>query len=197
MTRYIQILALAIGFQSSVGFAAPFDGLSIGIQGGAVDRSASLRIGNTALRGSKTDVAYGAFASYDVSIDRIVIGAQAEINGGGRDVVAHDGAGTFDTVDPKWGYAMSARAGLLAAPRLLIYCRMGYAAERSREVFGGPSILVLADPPRAKWRGGLQLGGGAEYAATRSIAVRAEYRHNDYSRRYDANQFLIGAAFRF
>jgi opacity protein-like surface antigen len=93
--------------------------------------------------------------------------------------------------------AVSARAGVLATPRTWIYGRLGYAAERTMEVFGGPTIQILAIPPEPKWRGGLQLGGGAEFAATRKTSVRAEYRHNDYAKRCDANQFLIGAAFHF
>jgi outer membrane immunogenic protein len=171
--------------------------LAIGLQSGAVDRSTSLRVGNAQLDGSKTEIVYGAFIGFDKAIGSLVIGAQAEINGGEREILANDGAGTFNTVDPKWGYAMSARAGFLASPRTLIFGRVGYAAERTKEVFGGPTIQILAIPPEPKWRGGLQLGGGGEFAATRKISVRAEYRHNDYAKRYDANQFLVGAAFHF
>jgi outer membrane immunogenic protein len=197
MMRYPKFLGLVIGFQPVAAIAAPFDGVFFGVQSGAVDRSTSLRIGDAKIDGSKTDIAYGAFVGYDLAIDRFVVGAQAEVNGGAGNILAHDDEGTFNDVDPKWGYAVSARAGFLALPRTLIYGRIGYAAERTREVFGGQSILIVAIPPRPEWHGGLQLGGGAEFAATRKISVRAEYRHNDYWKTYHANQFLIGAAFHF
>ncbi|WP_164857252.1 outer membrane protein [Sphingomonas crocodyli] len=177
--------------------AAPFSGPHVGIQLGAVERSASATIAGRTLRGSDTAFSYGALAGYDLSLGQAVVGVQVEVNGATGAVRADDGAGTFSDFDPKWGYAVSTRAGFLATPNLLLYGRLGYSAERVREVFGGPTILIVAIPPKARWLSGSQYGGGAEFALSPTTSIRAEYRRNDYTSRYKANQFLTGGIFRF
>lgn len=199
--RLLMIAAMMIGGPA---MAETFSGFLVGVQAGAVKRSGLLRFSGASLKGSETDVAVGGFAGYDLRIGKAVIGVQGEINNGAGTFSQNDGAGTFNTVDPRWGYALSARAGFVATPNLLIYGRAGYAAERYKEIYGGPTIAVLVPPPPPKWKGGLMLGGGAEVAVTKRITVRAEYRHNDYRRgtsfkdgRYDADQLLAGVAFHF
>lgn len=199
--RLLVIAAMLIGGPV---LAETFSGFLVGVQAGAVRRSGLLRFSGTSLKGHETDVSVGGFAGYDLRLGPAVIGVQAEINNGAGAFQQNDRAGTFNTVDPHWGYGLSARAGVVVTPTLLLYGRAGYAAERYEEIYGGPTITVFAPPPPPKWKGGLMLGGGAEMAIAPRFTVRAEYRHNDYRRgagfndgRYDADQLLAGVAFHF
>jgi len=193
-------LLLAFGLASQPAVAqerAPFTGFSVGIQGGLVERKTSDHLIGIPFRERDKDAAYGAFVGYDLPLGPLIAGVQAEIASGADPVVATDGQGTTNSVDPKWGYALSARLGTAVASRVLLYGRAGYAAERTKTVFGGPMILVVTPLPGPKWRGGLQLGAGVEAILAGRLTARAEYRHNRYSGSYSAQQGLVGIAWRF
>ncbi|MFC7052941.1 outer membrane protein [Hansschlegelia quercus] len=114
----------------------------------------------------------GAFAGYNYQLDGspVVIGIDTDFNYADID----DSAGGVKVRD-KWNGATRARVGY-AFDRFLAYGAGGIAYADRKVRVGG----VGTD---TKWDAGWTVGGGAEYAATDNVFVRAEYRYTDYGHR--------------
>ncbi len=142
-------------------------------------------------------VTVGGLAGYNYQIGSLVLGAEADFNyadlksrhsggvtticcGGAVDTLSYDSRSQLD-----WFGTMRARLGFLPTARLLIYATGGLAygeVERSlQEATVIPAIAVArywqgsASDVRVGWTA----GGGAEYALTSAITVRAEYLYLD------------------
>src|SRR3546814_477206 len=128
---------------------------------------------------SRDGLDYGVFAGYDMPLGtNFLVGVEGGIGFGGKTLHASPSADIETSINPKWNWDVSARAGFLASPNLLVYGRAGYGAERVKTslVSTDPAVPDLSD---TSWSDGLLYGGGVEYGLNEAASIRAEYRHRD------------------
>mgnify|MGYP000988854672 CR=1 FL=1 len=180
--------------------AGTIGGAFVGGQIGWGKRSVDLEFGLPGVddfNKNRSGIDYGVFAGYDYGIGQnVLVGVEAGLGFGGKTLRGTPIAGLTAEVDPKWNYDVSARAGFLATPNLLVYGRVGYGAEKTRVSL--VSTIQGVDSASDKgWSDGLLYGGGLEYGINESASIRTEYRHRDMDGGYAADQVLAGLAFRF
>lgn len=180
--------------------AENFNGFFAGVQGGWGERDAEVAFdvaGVTDFDDSSSSFDFGAFAGYDARVgENFVIGAELGIGTGGKTLRGDVGLGFEASVDPKWNYDVTARAGFVAGDALLFYGRIGYGGERTQIRLTDTSDDSV-DFSESGWSDGLILGGGVEYAFTPNVSGRVEYRNRDMEGDYSAQQVLAGVAYRF
>ena len=135
-------------------------------------------------------VGYGAFAGHDWAVGRnILLGLGGEVNLGGATARADlPQSGGFASMTPRWGYSLTARAGVAPSAATLLYVRGGYYAHRHRLASGGN-----VDFDFGEWVRSFTLGVGGEVRITPNVSARLEFHHLDGHR----NQVLLGIPFRF
>lgn len=190
-------LALATLLIPGVAFSQeqPLSGLIVGAQAGYQSRSVEYIVGNVDFSKDRGDFVYGAFVGYDIAVNRLRLGVQAELMDGSSTLLSDDGAGTEYIVEPKGvSYAFTARAGMLVRPHSMVYARGGYAVEKNRILFTGPTILSI---PITRRDEGLLIGAGFETELTSGITPRVEYRYRDLPNKLSSHQLLAGVGYRF
>ncbi len=139
----------------------------------------------------KGGVGYRARIGYDAQMGNLlVIGAEAGIGRGGRTLTTASPLGEY-MVKPRWTWDVSGRAGILAAPTVLLYGRAGYSWLRIREKtdFRATTSKDLSTSSTAK---GLLYGGGLEVAVSPGLFVRAEYNRVNYGDGLKTSKALLG-----
>jgi opacity protein-like surface antigen len=132
------------------------------------------------------------FIGYDVALGPVVLGAEAGIGIGGRTARQDVTKGSYG-VDPGLNWDLSARAGVAVDPSVLLYGRVGYRWQRTATSL----VQGTATTRRTTTEDGLSFGGGAEFAVTEGVAVRAEYMRTNFGEGLKGNQFRLGAVLRF
>ena len=195
----VAALALATG-AAGVAHAEPFNGPYVGVQGGWSQHdlgTPSTPHGDILIDDSRDAVVGGAFAGYDYKIgSNVVIGAEAGIQAGTDDSIVRDTDLARFTIDPKYSFDLTARAGYLVNDKTLVYARGGYTNARVRTSIEDADGLLRTSSNRDGWL----VGGGVERAITDNISARAEYRYADLGEgngRFDRHQALIGVVYRF
>lgn len=193
-------LATALLPASALAQDATIGGAFVGGQIGWGKRSVDLDFGLPGVQDferNRDGIDYGVFAGYDYGVgNNVIVGVEAGIGFGGKTLRGTPVAGLTAEIDPKWNYDVSARAGFLATPNLLVYGRLGYGAERTR-VSTVSTIEGVASASDKGWSDGILYGGGLEYGLNEAASIRTEYRHRDMDGGYAADQVLAGLAFRF
>ncbi|MBW7945309.1 MAG: porin family protein [Sphingomonadaceae bacterium] len=193
-------LATALLPASALAQDATIGGAFVGGQIGWGKRSVDLDFGLPGVQDferNRDGIDYGVFAGYDYGVgNNVIVGVEAGIGFGGKTLRGTPVAGLTAEIDPKWNYDVSARAGFLATPNLLVYGRLGYGAERTR-VSTVSTIEGVASASDKGWSDGILYGGGLEYGLNEAASIRTEYRHRDMDSGYAADQVLAGLAFRF
>lgn len=167
---------------------------------------ASLAFVNTLGTGSASAVGFisGAQLGYNWQRDKLVIGIEADFDGlSGK--AALNGAGTTpggsavtisNTLSPNWMVTMRPRLGYAAGPWLLyITGGVGLLGSRYTQNFtnvtgglpGGGSSSATAT------KAGGVLGGGLEYALSRTWSVRGEYLYGRFGNISAAGGVIPGA----
>lgn len=146
---------------------------------------------------SRDALVLGGYAGYNYkATDRIVIGAEAGFTATIDDRVRSASAGQALTIDPRYSFDLTARAGYLVTDKALVYVRGGYANNRVHTTLVTVSGTVRQSGNLDGWL----IGGGLEYAITDRISARAEYRYSDFGNsggQYDRHQTLVGVSFNF
>lgn len=193
-------LATALLPASALAQDATIGGAFVGGQIGWGKRSVDLDFGLPGVQDferNRDGIDYGVFAGYDYGVgNNVIVGVEAGIGFGGKTLRGTPVAGLTAEIDPKWNYDVSARAGFLATPNLLVYGRLGYGAERTR-VSTVSTIEGVGSASDKGWSDGILYGGGLEYGLNEAASIRTEYRHRDMDGGYAADQVLAGLAFRF
>lgn len=192
--------AVAGAFITPPALAAPFNGPYVGAQVGWQSekmRDVKSSFGVIPVDDRKESVTGGVFAGYDATIKgRFVVGAEAGLDVATDDEVQATAAGTNYTVDPKYSFDVTARAGYLVLPKTLLYVRGGYTNARNRTTVINGTVNGSASNSRSGWL----VGGGVERQVAQNISARLEYRYSkltegggtDYRHRV-----LAGLAYRF
>ena len=125
--KVISLSLLAVASAVSISGAAQaqtFDGPSVGVQGGWAQNkllNPETEIGVTPIDASKDTATFGGLVGYDKTIGKFVLGAEAGLSVGTSDTVFGGPAGSRVSVDPKWSFDLTARAGYLITPKTLVY----------------------------------------------------------------------------
>lgn len=199
MTKFFLTSAVLIALMPAIAQAeeAPeqWTGLKAGIEVSRDRLSIAGDPGNVGAgpRRARNGVGYRGFVGYDVQLGGLVIGGEAGIAGGDRTVTQTGTRGQY-LVNPGLSYDLSARAGVVVAPALLVYGRVGHRwLQTDRTVIAANGTRTL----REQTDGGISYGGGAEVQIGRSFLLRAEYARTPYDRQLKSNRFAIGAGIRF
>lgn len=201
--KHAILAAIALAATATPAFAQdaqPFEGPFIGASAGWNRAEAAGRTeGGQPLDGeaARDSVVIGAFAGYDHKVvDRVVLGAEAGFSIALDDSSAGRSAGNQITLDERYSFDLTGRAGYLVTDDVLIYARGGYANSRVRtEIEQAGSIATRSDN-----RDGWLVGGGAEYAISPNIRARVEYRYSDFGsdgRNSERHQTLVGISYKF
>ena len=192
-------LIAALGAAVTPAQAETYDGPYVGVTAGWERGEIADRIETQSITGevSRDALVLGGYAGYNHKVtDRIVIGAEAGFSATVDDQIRAASAGKSLTIDPRYSFDLSARAGYLVTDQALVYVRGGYANNRVRTTLDGLTGPVTASDNLDGW----QLGGGVEYAITDRISARAEYRYSDFGTnggQYDRHQTLVGVSYNF
>ena len=196
----ISIAAIALlGAAAAPAQADTFDGPYVGVTAGWERSEIADRIDAQPITGdaSRDALVLGGYAGYNLkATDRIVIGAEAGFSATVDDQTRAASAGKSLTIDPRYSFDLSARAGYLVTDKALVYVRGGYANTRVRTTLDGLTGPVTASDNLDGW----QVGGGLEYAISDRISARAEYRFSDLGSnggQYDRHQTLVGVSYNF
>lgn len=188
-----------LGAAAAPAHAETFDGPYVGVTAGWELSDIADRIEAQPITGqaSRDAVVLGGYAGYNLkATDRIVIGAEAGFSATVDDKTLAASAGKSLTIDPRYSFDVSARAGYLVNDKALVYVRGGYANTRVRTALDGLTGPVTSSDNLDGW----QVGGGLEYAITDHISARAEYRYSDFGNnggQYDRHQTLVGVSYNF
>lgn len=146
---------------------------------------------------SRDALVLGGYAGYNYKInDRLVIGAEAGFSGAFDDELRAQSEGNSVTIDPRYSFDLSARAGYLVNDKTLAYVRGGYANSRVRTTLVSEDGTTRASDNLDGWL----VGGGVERALTDRISARLEYRYTDLGNnggQYDQHQALVGITYNF
>lgn len=197
---------ISIAFVAALGivaaapaYAQAYDGPYVGVTAGWERSEIAGRIEAQPITGeaSRDAVVLGGYAGYNLkATDRIVIGAEAGFSATVDDNVRTTSAGRALTIDPRYSFDLSVRAGYLVTDKALVYARGGYANTRVRTTLVAPGGTLVASENLDGW----QVGGGVEYAVTDHVSTRVEYRYSDFGSnggRYDRHQTLVGVSYNF
>lgn len=196
----ISIAAIAmLGAAAAPAHADTFDGPYVGVTAGWERSKIADRIDAQPItrEASRDALVLGGYAGYNLkATDRIVIGAEAGFSAAVDDQNRAASAGKSLTIDPRYSFDLSARAGYLVTDKALVFVRGGYANTRVRTTLDGLTGPVTASDNLDGW----QVGGGLEYAISDRISARAEYRYSDLGSnggQYDRHQTLVGVSYNF
>jgi outer membrane immunogenic protein len=189
-----------LGTAAAPAHADTFDGPYVGVTAGWERSEIADRIEARPITGeaSRDALVLGGYGGYNLKAsERIVIGAEVGFTAAVDDTARATSAGRPLSIDPRYSFDLSARAGYLVTDKALVYVRGGYANSRVRTTFtptnGAP--VVTSDN-----LDGWQVGGGLEYAISDHISARAEYRYSDLGStggQYDRHQTLVGVSYNF
>ncbi len=193
-------LATLAGFAAMPAQAQEFDGPYIGVQAGwnrAEVADATIEAQPIDAEVSRDALVLGGYVGYNHQInDRFLIGAEAGFSGAFDDELRAQAAGAAITIDPRYSFDLTARAGYLVNDKTLVYARGGYANSRVRTTLVTDDATTRVSDNLDGWL----VGGGVERALTDKVSARLEYRYTDFGNdggQYDQHQALVGISYNF
>jgi outer membrane immunogenic protein len=179
---------------------AQFDGPYVGAQVGWHSekmRDVKSSFGVVPVDANKRSVTGGLFAGYDKIINgRFLVGAEAGLDFASDDKVQSTIGGSNYSVDPKYSFDLTARAGYLVTPQTLFYVRGGYTNARVRTTITNAAGIQSASDTKDGWLA----GAGVERAVARNVSARLEYRYSKLSEgdgKDQRHRVLAGLSYRF
>lgn len=190
---------LAFSFAAAAS-AAPFDGPYVGAQVGWQSekmRDVKSSLGISPVDDKVNSVTGGVFAGYDKTVnERFVVGAEAGLDFASDNEVQSNVAGSNYSVDPKYSFDVTARAGYLVNPQTLLYVRGGYTNARVRTTITNAAGIQSARNNRDGWLA----GAGVERQVAQNVSARLEYRYSKLTEgdgKDQRSRLLAGLSYRF
>ena len=140
---------------------------------------------------------YGVGAGYDYQTGRAVLGLEAEASDSSNNGCLGDIIAAGDRLCNGTGRDLyiGARAGIIVGPDVLLYGKIGYVNTRfTTEYDPGAGGAVTSTHFNLD---GLRVGGGAEFAISRNLFIRAEGRYTEYHDGGNRGALLGAFGFRF
>ena len=125
-------------------------------------------------------VNYGIAAGYDYDLGNAVIGVEAELTDSSAETEFDDGdfeGFGFGRVDAGRDLYLGVRAGVKAAPDVLVYAKGGYTNAKLNLLANDGTTEFRQDIDLDGWRA----GAGVEYAINSNTFFNLEYRYSNYS----------------
>lgn len=196
----ITALATLAGLVATPSQAEEFDGPYIGVQAGwnrAEVADATIEVQPIDAEVSRDALVLGGYVGYNHQInDRVVIGVEAGFSGAFDDELRAQSDGAAITIDPRYSFDLTARAGYLVNDKTLVYARGGYANSRLRTTLVTDTATTRLSDNLDGWL----VGGGVERVLTDNVSARLEYRYTDFGNdggQYDQHQALVGISYNF
>ena len=190
MIRFMLVGAAFVALSSAPALAQEFQGPYAGAQVGWNQDKAV---------GDKQDAFVGGvFVGYDHEVvPNVVLGAEGGFSLGASDRVGPYGPDNA-SLDPRYSFDASSRAGYVLGERNLLYVRGGYANTRVRLTRDVGGVAVSDKDNLDGWF----VGGGVERKLLDNVSTRLEYRYHDFgdnneTGKYERHQVLAGVAYRF
>ena len=201
--RVINSVALATAFSAAIvapasaaDFDGPFVGAQVGWQSEKLEDTDS-SFGVVPVDDTINSVTGGIYGGYDKRVaERVVIGVEGGLDFASDDEAQISAAGTTISVDPKYSFDLTARAGFLATPETLVYARGGYTNARVRTTV----TSTLGSQSDSDNQDGWLLGAGIERQIRQNVSARLEYRYSKFSEddgKDQRNRVLAGLSYRF
>lgn len=191
----IALLAAAPAYAAPAdGFTGPRAEVHIGIESLSTLESDEYAPGDVEYdRDSAPGFTYGIGVGYDHGItDRITLGVEASISAGTAEETGFEGyignQVAADNILLKRDTEFSARLGYAVTPTALLYAKAGYAIGRMK--YDHEALVYDQDydyyfsensERKALHRGGLRVGGGAEFKLNSKLFAKVEYRYTDFN----------------
>ena len=177
-------------------FDGPFVGAQVGWNSNQV-RDPETSLGVTPIDHDRQSLTGGVYAGYDRRVaDRVVVGAEGGLDFANDDDVKSTAASDTFTIDPKYSFDLTARAGYLVTPDTLVYARAGYTNARTKTTVDTALGTASATDNRDGWL----VGAGVERQFMKNASARMEYRYSDLSEGdgdFDRHRVLAGISYRF
>jgi outer membrane immunogenic protein len=180
--------------------AAEFDGPYVGAQVGWTSnqiRDPETSLGTIPMDDDQQSLTGGVYAGYDRRVaEKVVVGVEGGLDFANNDEVESATAGGIFTIDPKYSFDLTARAGYLVNPNTLVYARGGYTNARVKTTVDTTIGAENATDNRDGWL----LGAGVERQFMPNASARVEYRYSDLSEGdgdFDRHRVLAGLSYRF
>lgn len=190
-------VALSIaGTAHAAEFDGPYVGAQIGWNSNQI-RDPETSLGTMPIDDDQQSLTGGVYAGYDRHVaERVVVGVEGGLDFAKDDEVEGTAAGQTFTLDPKYSFDLTARAGYLVNPNTLVYARGGYTNARVKTTVDTAIGAASATDNRDGWL----LGAGVERQFMPSASARVEYRYSDLSEGegdFDRHRVLAGLSYRF
>jgi outer membrane immunogenic protein len=152
------------------------------------------------LAGYDEGFVYGVGAGYDLQLDRLVLGAEAELTESTDKECLP--VGTFAPGDRFCARSgrdiyVGGRIGFTVAPRTLLYGKVGYTNHRVTLDYVAGTPATLASFKSGTNLDGIRLGAGLEQKIGRNAYLKGEYRYSDYEDGSFKHDGVVGIGFRF
>ena len=189
------VVAAAAAALPASAMAQSFDGPYVGVQAGWNQDKVDIPTATTVEAEKRDAFVGGIYAGYDSQIaENIVLGVE-----GGFQITADDdvvGPNSLYSVDQRYAFDVSARAGYVIGEDTLAYVRGGYANSRVRVTDLSAASAGYDSDNLDGWF----VGGGVERKVLDNVSARVEYRYYQYDFGTDdieRHQVLAGVAYRF
>lgn len=197
MKKYLSLacLALLVPATAFAETSAPtFSGPYVGIQGGwnqGHDKDVLSGPGRTGDK--RSGFAVRGMLGYGHALGQhAIIGAEAGIATGGRDITTDNGVNRHVT-DPGITLDAAARIGLKPTENIMLFGKAGWSFQRVKTEMITPAG-TLRDKSSEH---GILFGGGVELAVSSNVSLRAEFDRVSFDDHYKRNRALVGASLRF
>ena len=181
---------------SAAQFDGPYFGAQVGWQSEKM-RNVKSSFGVVPVDENKRSITGGVFAGYDKTINgRFVMGAEGGLDFASDAKTQSAVGGINYSVEPKYSFDITARAGYLVTPQTLLYVRGGYASARVRTTITNAAAIQSASDTEDGWLA----GAGVERAVAQNVSARLEYRYSKLSEGVGKDQrhrVLAGLSYRF
>ncbi|ETI63324.1 hypothetical protein C100_13185 [Sphingobium sp. C100] len=191
---------LASAALTGTAFAETFDGPFVGVQSGWNSyevRNVETPLGVAAINDDQQSFTAGVYAGFDHRLtDRVVLGVEGSLDTTNDDRLHGSTISGSYTLDPKYSFDLTARAGFLVTPATLVYARAGYTNARVETMVADDAGTASETHNQDGWL----LGGGMERQLTEKVSARMEYRYSDLSEgdgKFDRHRVLAGLSYHF
>ncbi|PHQ63276.1 MAG: hypothetical protein COC10_07025 [Sphingobium sp.] len=191
---------LASAALTGTAFAETFDGPFVGVQSGWNSyevRNVETPLGVAAINDDQQSFTAGVYAGFDHRLtDRVVLGVEGSLDTTNDDRLHGSTISGSYTLDPKYSFDLTARAGFLVTPATLVYARAGYTNARVETMVADDAGTASETRNQDGWL----LGGGMERQLTEKVSARMEYRYSDLSEgdgKFDRHRVLAGLSYHF
>lgn len=185
------VIALAVSATASLGAVpamaeteGPFTGPYVAAVGGW-DR---MQTNDT----HKDGFLYGGQAGYDLGAGKVRFGPELEVTESNQKGCSAN-EDTLSCAKAGRDFFVGGRIGYVASQKALVYLTAGYTNARYTGSVGEDGMIVSDD----KDHSGGRVGAGIEYALTKTMFVKTEYRYARYSDSISRNQVIGGVGIRF